>query len=292
MRVFVYLILLFGFASEALADNPMCVPSNDAEGIKLYFRSPRTLVTDPSGQMREDGTSRYQSGPWLALACKKMQCRLVQAGLKVQTMRPEKDRDECTVYQMLHWDVSALGKEEYVVMLFLPNPLLKEGAIPTWYVSDRLTAPFVPFFQRDSKVDVSLRLPTPTTEHPDRVTVVSTLWVTSPECTEQQEAKQECMRKTVRVQLREGAASQWLTAPWKGSPETAHCMLGYVEVSANFNRDYLLWVGDLDGDQKPDYLVASDDLDVAGFALYLSSRAGPQQLVGQAGYHWTHMQCD
>lgn len=292
MRVFLYLILLFGLDSSVLADNPMCVPSHDTEGIKMYLYSPRTGKNDNGGAMREDGTDRYRPGLWLALACQKLQCRLVETGLKVRTIHPKNDYYECPVFQTLQWDLSALGKGERVVMMFQPNPLLKEGAVPTWYVSDRLTAPFVPFFERDPQVKVSVRIPTPMAEYPNRISIVSTRWVTSSKCSEQQEKNQECMRKTVRVQLREGTASQWLTKPWKGSPETAYCMLGYVQVSADFNRDYLWWVGDLDGDHKPDYLLASDDMDVAGFTLYLSSSAGPQQLVGTAGYHWTDMQCD
>jgi len=207
VRVFLYLILLFGLDSSVLADNPMCVPSHDTEGIKMYLYSPRTGKNDNGGAMREDGTDRYRPGLWLALACQKLQCRLVETGLKVRTIHPKNDYYECPVFQTLQWDLSALGKGERVVMMFQPNPLLKEGAVPTWYVSDRLTAPFVPFFERDPQVKVSVRIPTPMAEYPNRISIVSTRWVTSSKCSEQQEKNQECMRKTVRVQLREGTAS-------------------------------------------------------------------------------------
>lgn len=287
------LLLLSVPVGSALADNPSCSPSMDEGDVALHL--PYDALTRKSDPVREEGTDDYQPGPWLALACKEKACRLVRVQLKVETVRPDPPPEDgyCVVYQLLNWDFSPLGEGEHAVMMFLPDPILKEGNIPTWYVSESFAPDykFVPFYQRTSPVNGSVRIPTPTPENPKRISVLSTRWVTSRECTEQQ-ANQECMRKTVRVQLREGKANQWLTRPWKGSPKTANCMVGYVSVGGDFNRDYLLWVGDLDGDNKPDYLLENDDWDEWGVALHLSSKAGPQQLVAKAGRHWTRMPCD
>ncbi len=47
--------------------------------------------------------------------------------------------------------------------------------------------------------------------------------------------------------------------------------------------DYLRWAGDLDGDGRPDLLVRLPGSGAVDVALYLSSLAGPGELVGLAG---------
>lgn len=291
VRVLVFPLLLFGVVSSALADNPVCRASNDADGIKLHV--PPLFEKNKGWQDREDATQRYKSGPWLALACKARQCRLVRVEMKARTLHPKDDYYGCRTYQQLSWDLSVLGKGEDALMLLQPTPALREGEVTTWYVGEayKPNRNFVPFSMRGTRVDVSIRVPTPTAENRGRVAVLSTLWVTSSRCTQAQEREEQCMRKTVRIQLREGEVRQWVTAPWKGSPDTANCMQ-LITVEGDFNRDYLAWVGDLDGDQKPDYLLANDDKDKNGYALYLSSKAGPQQLAAKADEHWTDMTCD
>lgn len=288
-------ILLLGYGNSALADNPVCISSNDTTGIKLYS-GPRSQVglvhqNGKDWKTREDDTKRYRSGSWLALACKEEQCRLARIELKVRTIHPVDDYYGCAVYQELNWGLSILDKNEQVIMLFQPDPALKEGPVTTWYIKPNRE--FIPFWERGSKVDETIRIPTPTETNHDRISVLSTLWVNSSRCSQEQENKSECLRKTVRIRLSEGGVNQWLTAPFKGTPETAYCseVISNV-IESYFNRDYLIWVGDLDGDNKPDYLMASDDLDLWADILFLSSKAGPPQLVGKAGSHWTRTACD
>lgn len=290
-----FVILLLGSVNSAWADNPVCLSSNEAEGIRLHSgllsRDGPVPQNGKNWKIREDDTERYRSGPWLALACKKKQCRLARIELKTRTIHPVDDYNGCSVYQNLTWGLSILDKNERVIMLFQPDPALKEGQVATWYIKPNQQ--FIPFWERDSKVDETIRIPTPTETNHDRVSILSTLWVNSSQCSKKQEKESECLRKTVRIQLSEGGVKQWLTAPFKGAPETANCLaLMSDAVNTYFNRDYLIWVGDLDGDQRPDYLMASDDLDLWADILFLSSKAGPQQLVEKAGSHWTLTTCD
>jgi hypothetical protein len=57
---------------------------------------------------------------------------------------------------------------------------------------------------------------------------------------------------------------------------------------ANFNLGHLYWVGDLDGDEKPDfYFDLFEHYNVNNRVLYLSSFAHGDELMSTAAYFWT-----
>ncbi|RBH55815.1 MULTISPECIES: hypothetical protein [Pseudomonas] len=75
-------------------------------------------------------------------------------------------------------------------------------------------------------------------------------------------------RKRIRLQLREPGVRQMLD-------DVSECLAS--------PPSYLRWAGDLDGDGRPDYLIDYPrGADKTHAVLYLSSLAGPQQLVGSA----------
>ncbi|MET3134268.1 hypothetical protein AAKU55_004563 [Oxalobacteraceae bacterium GrIS 1.11] len=59
--------------------------------------------------------------------------------------------------------------------------------------------------------------------------------------------------------------------------------LGFNGEYAQHAGDHVVWVGDLDGDGKPDLIVKTDESPGDDFVLLLSSFAKPGQLVGEAG---------
>jgi hypothetical protein len=234
------------------------------------------------------------------------------------------------ISQTMKWDLSAIRDDENVVMFvnphadlkpgavrtfidaFLknahPHADLKPGAVQTWYApspaDDRpngyypngnaTAAPVDSTISGDDRVNTGegtsraktkpeIVVATDSADKADRKSIVVPLAITNKGCTKTQADNRECLRTSFRVQLREGKVHQWL-----GAPTTDPCFpIGFDAILPN---DYLIWVGDLDHDQKPDYIINLGPAD--GYTLFLSSLAKPGQLVGEAGHYQAGIQCD
>lgn len=282
-RIFTISVVLLGMCGQSHA-SAGCPPSSNSGDIVI--QPPPHLVAESTATESWEGGARFKPGKWLALACAKNDCKFEPVKLSVKTHRPKHgEESECLVSQTLTWDFSAVAAGTNVVMLFKPGAGLRAGAVKTWYVLDRSAgATFEPV-----KIGAETRVATHGAENSKRQSVVVPLKVKNKGCIKSQADNYRCLAESVRVQLREGSVRQWLGEQLLGMPWAHVCYTTQVE--SELHLDYLQWVGDLDNDQKPDYLLWLGWQD--GYILFLSSRAAPGKLVGEAGrYYWPDIQCD
>lgn len=295
LRIFAIFISLFGFGEKCHANGDIEPPSvssgeimilppppqeNSPEGMNYYFSSGSDKVGTLSWP--------FKSGKWLALACDADtdKCRLVPVMLKVTKNQLQKGQSpDFFIPQTMKWDLSAISKNENIVMFVMPHAGLEPSEVQTWYVWQKPhpTDGAVRSGYGNAKTGEETVVATALIDKPDRQSIIVPMEVTNESCAEAQAANDECERKTFRVQLCEGKTRQWM-----GASLTAPCypMFGNDGIPSN----YLQWVGDLDHDQKPDYVINLGGYD--GYILMLSSLAKPGQLVGEAGNYKPGFLCD
>ncbi len=249
--------------------------------------SGKIMILPPTDDQREEqwrgayGKS-FKSGKWLALVCNADKCRLAPVMLKViNYRRPKGEIPENFISHAMRWDLSAIHKDENIVMFVLPQSGLLPGTIQTWYVLQNGGTALSLF--GTAKTGEKTVIVTKLTDKPERQSVLVPKEVTNRSCSEAQAAKDECERKTFRVHLQEGKIFQWL-----GAPLTSRCYP--LDGNHGIPTSYLRWVGDLDQDLKPDYFIYLSAYD--GYILMLSSLAKPGQLVGEAGRYKPWFSCD
>src|ERR1035437_8458085 len=183
--------------------------------------------------------------------------------------------------QTMKWDLSAIHKGENIVMFVMPHAGLEPGAVQTWYAPLPVDSTPGEDYREDTgkKTVVATAL----ADKPDRKSIIVPMEVANESCTEAQAVENKCQRKKIRVQLLEEKTRQWM-----GAPLADRC---YPMGDGLFIlKSYLRWVGDLDHDQKPDYII---NLGLEnGYILLLSSLAKPGQLVGEAGHYHPGFRCD
>lgn len=275
--VIVFTYLLLSLTGSSYADDK-CLPESENYGDMILLPPP-DIVGGVTADLSQEGGARFASGRWLALACIGDDCALVPVKLKAKTNRDQGEYRCLT--QDLEWDFSSLGKRQNIVIMLKPSAMLKASNLKTWYVREHPSpAPLEPV-----KIGEEVQKATPTEKSPARKSTIVPLWVENKSCTEQQEANYRCLRKSVRVQLQEGATRQWL-----GEPLFSRSKICYTAIiDSELQSDYVQWVGDLDNDQKPDYLLK---LGHDGIVLFLSSKAATGQLVGEAGRYFVPALCD
>lgn len=181
----------------------------------------------------------------------------------------------------MKWDLSAIRKDENIVMFVMPHARLEPGAVQTWYAPH----PAGSALNGDDRAETGKKtvVATALADKPDHKSIIVPMEVANEDCSEAQAANNECVRKTFRVQLREGKILQWM-----GAPLTDPCYP--IGSDVYLPNNFLQWVGDLDHDQKPDYIIHLSWAD--GYILMLSSLAKPGQLVGEAGHYKPWRACD
>ena len=182
---------------------------------------------------------------WLSFQCNDKGCSLFPAQVSLSEVPNSRDSMEM-VLQRLHFSTTGSDSTHVVEAWFRQDKAhawLKPGPVPTFASVEGPVA---------AAVDVS-------TESFDIVVAGRTITLMP---------LLDRDRKRIRLQLREPGIRQ---------------MLDDVSECLGASPGYLRWAGDLDGDGRPDYLIDYPrGADKTHAVLYLSSLAGPQQLVGSA----------
>lgn len=286
LRIFAVFIALLGFSDQSHASGDLQKPPVFSGKIMILPPLEEQHVEE---EWLDASGKAFQSGKWLALACDADKCRLVSVMLKVtnnpfpetQSLNDEQKYFAMNSFipQTMKWDLSAISKDENIVLFVKPHAGLKPGAVQTWSVRQKPDRSGYDSAETGEETVVA----TASADKPDRQSIVVPLAITNKGCTEAQADNRDCLRTTFRVQLREGKVHQWM-----GAPTTDPCFpIGFNVI---FPVNYLIWVGDLDHDQKPDYIIHLGYTD--GYILMLSSLAQPGKLVGEAGHYQPGVQCD
>lgn len=277
LRIFAILITLFELSDQSHAFGGPA-SSSVSSGEIMILPPPDD---QRANHWRGESGKMFKSGKWLALVCDVDKCRLVSVTLKVtNNPLPKGEMPEYFIFQTMKWDLSSIRKVENIVIFVMPHAGLVSGAVQTWY-APHPTDSALDGHDR-AKIENTV-VATALANQPDHKSIIVPMEVANKNCAEAQAANNRCERKTFRVQLREGKTRQWM-----GPPLTDPCYpIGdFVYLPNNF----LQWIGDLDHDQKPDYIIHLSWAD--GYILMLSSFAKSGQLVGEAGHYKPWSACD
>ena len=205
----------------------------------------------------------YEDGDdWLALACTASGCALEPASLNVEpdTWQGHYD-DEPTYGQRLKFRTDAAGQGD-IAGWFQASPefaWLQQGAVTTYHSSQN-PAGLLP---ERSALEAAIPLPGNETAR------LVPLLITSDQLNQWQ-SKRNYRWPSAALQLRADRQRQLLPGEFGSCSGLFH------------PRNYLLWAGDIDRDDKPDYLVSYVDAE-GPVHLFLSSAANEGQLVGLGG---------
>ena len=225
---------------------------DDILGVRLVVGNDFWLP----GEHYEDGDD------WLALVCSASGCALEPALLAVapDTWQGHYD-DEPTSGQRLRFGMAAPDNGD-VVGWFQVSPAfawLKQGDVATYH-SPKNTAGFLP-----ERGALEAAIPLPGNETARLVPLL----ITSDQLNQWQ-SKRNYRWPSAVLQLRADRQRQLLPGEFGSCSGLFH------------PRNYLLWAGDIDRDDEPDYLVSYVDAE-GPVHLFLSSAANEGQLVGLGG---------
>lgn len=206
----------------------------------------------------------YRSGSgWWALRCKEA-CDLVPLNLTVTSKDHERYDDTPMQGQLLQFapQLPADG----VIAVFKPfrAPLdklqLKQGPVTSW-VPGRTCKPKAGVRHIGGQV-MGGELLLPGGE--------KLVFAPRPKSLEEKAGEEGI----IELELRTGGKRQWLA--------NFGFDINWGEGSRWEPANYVRWVGDLDNDGKPDFIIETD-ANYSNLTLYLSSLAGPGEIVGMAG---------
>lgn len=219
--------------------------------------APITMIRPPDKGDWEMAGQRYVSSEnWMAMACNDRACELQPASLKVIPTRILETEFHAVAGQRLQWQAAKHSPKSRIIAYLETNPgfaWLKAGPVKTIYGGKgRVTRPSGPgtleaLLNEDAAGEAKL-MPVHVRADPE----------------------------SLRLEYRDHGKRQIL-----GHFEIAQDEEG-GEIYPDLNPEtYLLWAGDLDGDDRPDMLVTFNAQASDG-ALFLSSLAKERELIGMA----------
>lgn len=221
-----------------------------APGISLLHAS-------AAGYPVDDTT--VPAGAYLAVTCDKGACALVPTQVTIANQVVETHEGTASL-PVMHADL-----ETHALFLLQGVPGLAAGPVKTWYVNERFLASDDPV----SMAPVRRRLERAVSIDDGDAVRLDGHWLQGhdPSC-----SGPGCGTRQLAWKVRFGQTERTLAALWPDAVAGEDGMLGVDDV--------LIWVGDLDGDGKPDLVIRPqarpDDLELS---LFLSTRL-------QAGKPW------
>jgi hypothetical protein len=207
------------------------------------------LHTSSAGYAIDD--TSYPAGGYLAVTCDKGACTLVPTQVTFAN-RDVRTHDGTESLPVMHADLKT-----HAVFLVQGVPGLAAGPVKTWYVNERFLAADDPASMAPArrKLDRALSID-------GESLTVDGHWLQGqdPSCT-----GPGCGTRQLAWKVRFGETERTLAALWPDGMVGEDGMLGVDDV--------LIWVGDLDGDGKPDFVIRPQTRpDYLELSLFLSTR--------------------
>lgn len=254
-RLFCLLLALF-----------IVAPGRPVSADVVPVSAPKQLTFVAGDDVWVPGWVFNNSDDWLGLSCTERACQLVAAGLRVTPASWQGHHDDlATSGQRLGFSKSADVPGEVVAWIRRDDelPWLEPRSIELYFAKE-----LTPVIQdREDTYEIVIA-----SQNETREILAPVLRLDSGQAGERTRAMHG---DSIYLQVRASGAQQLL------SEQMAAC-------TGRLSLEYLLWSGDLDGDGETDYLIDYTDTAQGTVRLYLSSYAGPGQLVGEAGVGITH----
>jgi hypothetical protein len=209
----------------------------------------------------------YPAGSYLAVTCDKAACTLVPARVAI-TRRDVETTDGPEALPVLRADLGAPA-------LFLVQgiPGLAAGPIKTWYVNQRFLAAPDPVAMTPARRRLDKTIPVD-----GDVVSFNGHWLEGqdPDC-----GGPGCPTRELAWKVRFGPTERTLATLWPDAVTGESGMLGVDDV--------LVWVGDLDGDGKPDFVIRPQARpDFLALSLFLSTQLheGRPWRAAAKFYYW------
>lgn len=200
----------------------------------------------------QPGKEFKDGSEWLALACTDKGCSFEPATLIVKDeSRQGHNDDQPTAGQYVLFKQAAANRGQVIAWFQKPAPSawLKAGVVATYYSAVK------PVERPATQGTLEALVNLPGGGHAVLVPMLL----------------QETDRQSLRLQLRSQGKRQLLLGEFGSCEHVVH-------------DTYLQWVGDMDSDGRPDYLISFSVADGPAH-LYLSSAARSNQLAGLAGIY-------
>ncbi len=209
----------------------------------------------------------YPAGRYLAVTCEKSACALVPAQVSIGP------RDVATHDGPESLPVLQSDLKTHALFLVQGVPGLAAGPVQTWYVNERFLAAPDPAAMAPARRRLDRTVPIA-----GDTVQVSGHWLegVDPEC-----SGPGCPTRALAWKVRFGPTERTLATLWPDAIVGEQGMLGVDDV--------LVWVGDLDGDGQPDFVIRPQARpDFLALSLFLSTqlRVGHPWHPAAKFYYW------
>jgi len=241
---------------------PACLRAGAAD-----VQAPHVAIVHAGAQGYAVEGSAYPAGAYLAMTCRQGACALAPANVTIAN-RDVQTHDGTESLPVLQSDLKTNA-------LFLVQgvPGLAAGPVRTWYVNERFLAASDPVSMAPAR-----RLLDRTVAVDGGDIAISGRWLQGqdPSC-----SGPGCGTRQLAWKVRIGEAERTLASLWPDGIVGEDGMLGVDDV--------LVWVGDLDGDGKPDLVIRPQARpDYLELSLFLSTRleVGKPWRAAAKFYYW------
>lgn len=245
---------------------PACLAITAAQAAEPAAAGIAIVHGSPDGYAIDNGTV-YPAGEYFALTCPAGECRLVRAqvSMPVETVGGYDGPEPMPVLR------TDLATPNLFMVRGLPQ--LHEGPVKTWFFNERFLG-----LPHPADMDAAKRVLAKSVQVDGELATFTGNWVkgVDPNC-----GGDGCPTRALAWKFRFGATERTLATLWPDAVMGEDGLLGVDDV--------LLWVGDLDGDGKPDLVVRPQERpDFLGLSLYLSSqlRVGEAWRPAARFYYW------